>query len=84
MRENVRYRPPAGKKRFLSISPLGGERGTLAPYWGASDNQPLPGAWATRAPDSPEVHVKTAECTVEEGVDMVMAKLQELGYLNNQ
>ena len=36
------------------------------------------------APDSPEVHVKTAECTVEEGVDMVMAKLQELGYLNNQ
>lgn len=36
------------------------------------------------APASPEVHIKTAECTIEEGVDAVMAKLQELGYLNNR
>ena len=36
------------------------------------------------APAAPEVHVKTSECTVEEGVDAVMAKLEELGYLNNR
>lgn len=36
------------------------------------------------APASPEVRIKTSECTVEEGVDAVMAKLSELGYLNAQ
>lgn len=36
------------------------------------------------APEQAEVHVKTADCTVEEGVAAVMAKLEELGYLNNR
>lgn len=33
------------------------------------------------APVNPELHIKTAECTVDEAADMVMAKLVELGYL---
>jgi adenylylsulfate kinase len=36
------------------------------------------------APANPEVRIKTSDCTVEEGVDAVMAKLSELGYLNAQ
>jgi hypothetical protein len=40
---------------FLSISPLDKDRKGLAPYWGASDNQPLPGPWGRRSFDSPEV-----------------------------
>ena len=49
------YRPPAGVKTFVSISPLAQDRKSLAPYWGEKDNQPLPPAWAARAFDSPEV-----------------------------
>lgn len=52
---NLAYRPPAGKKLFLSISPLNRDRKDLAPYWGAKDNQPLPEAWRGRALNSPEV-----------------------------
>lgn len=33
------------------------------------------------APLEPEVHVKTAESTIDECADAVMVKLQELGYL---
>ena len=33
------------------------------------------------APLSPEVHVKTAEHSIEECADMIMAKLRDLGYL---
>ncbi len=36
------------------------------------------------APANGELTIKTGECTVEEGVDVVMAKLTELGYLNNK
>lgn len=52
---NLAYRPPDGKKLFLSISPLDRDRKDLAPYWGEKDNLPLPGPWAGRALDSPEV-----------------------------
>ncbi len=52
---NLAYRPPAGKKLFLSISPLDKDRKKLAPYWGEKDNMPLPADWATRALDSTEV-----------------------------
>jgi len=52
---NLAYRPPPGKKLFLSISPLNMDRKALAPYWGEKDNQPLPGAWRTLALNSPEV-----------------------------
>jgi hypothetical protein len=52
---NFRYRPPAGKKLFLSISALDRDRKNLAPYWGEKDNQPLPGPWRGRALNSPEV-----------------------------
>jgi hypothetical protein len=52
---NLRYRPPAGKKLFLSISPLNKDRTDLAPYWGEKDNQPLPAPWDKRPLDSPEV-----------------------------
>ncbi len=52
---NLAYRPPNGKKLFLSISPLDKDRGGLAPYWGEKDNLPLPAPWDKRALDSPEV-----------------------------
>jgi hypothetical protein len=56
--DNFRYKPPAGTKLFLSISPLDQGRKNLAPNWGAKDNLPLPAVWAKRPLDSPEV--KTA------------------------
>jgi len=52
---NLGYRPPAGTKVFLSISPLDRDRKNLAPYWGEKDNQPLPAPWGSRALNSPEV-----------------------------
>jgi hypothetical protein len=42
LQENLRYRPPAGKKLFVSISPLDKNRRGLAPYWGEKDNLALP------------------------------------------
>ncbi len=52
---NLGYRPPKGKKLFLSICPLNKDRKDMAPYWGAKDNQPLPKPWDRRALNSPEV-----------------------------
>lgn len=52
---NLAYRPPDGRKVFLSISPLSDDRSSLAPYWGEKDNLPLPTPWNTLAFDSPEV-----------------------------
>lgn len=52
---NFKYRPPAGKHLFLSISPLDKDRKNLAPYWGDKDNLPLPKEWAKRDLNSPEV-----------------------------
>lgn len=52
---NLRYRPPGGKKLFLSISPLDKDRKALAPYWGDKDNLPLPAPWNRLALNSPEV-----------------------------
>jgi hypothetical protein len=45
IQDNLSYRPPAGKKLFLSISPLDKDRRALAPYWGEKDNLPLPKPW---------------------------------------
>ena len=45
VQENMSYRPPPGKKLFLSISPLDRDRRGLAPYWGDTDSQPLPPPW---------------------------------------
>lgn len=45
VQEHLNYRPPAGKKLFLSISPLDKDRRGLAPYWGDTDTQPLPQPW---------------------------------------
>ncbi len=53
--DNLKYRPPAGKQLFLSISPLDKGRKNIAPYWGAKDNMPLPKAWEKFALNSPEV-----------------------------
>ncbi len=55
VQNNLKYRPPAGRKVFLSISPLNMDRKALAPYWGEKDNQPLPGGWGRYALNSPEV-----------------------------
>lgn len=45
VQENMAYRPPPGKKLFLSISPIDKDRRNLAPYWGETDNRPLPPPW---------------------------------------
>jgi glycosyl hydrolase family 53 len=45
LQDSLSYRPPAGKKLFLSISPLDKDRRALAPYWGDKDNLPLPKPW---------------------------------------
>lgn len=55
VQQNLRYRPPAGSKLFLSISPLDKERKNLGPYWGEKDNLPLPAPWNTYALNSPVV-----------------------------
>ena len=44
-----------GKTVYLSIDSLDGPRTELAPNWGATQNEPRSGAWATRTFDSPEV-----------------------------
>jgi len=52
---HLNYRPPAGKKLFLSLSPLDKDRRGLAPYWGETDNQPLPPPWNREALNSARV-----------------------------
>ncbi|HLK61492.1 MAG TPA: glycosyl hydrolase 53 family protein [Chthonomonadaceae bacterium] len=53
--EHLNYRAPAGKKLFLSISPLNADRTGMGPYWGEKDNLPLPPPWNGRALNSPDV-----------------------------
>lgn len=55
VQENLSYRPGPGKKLFLSISPLNRDKRGLAPYWGDTDNQPLPRPWNSEALNSPRV-----------------------------
>jgi hypothetical protein len=55
VQENMRYRPPPGKKLFLSISPLNKDRRGLAPYWGETDNQALPQPWNSEPLNSSRV-----------------------------
>ena len=55
VQDNMSYRPPAGTKLFLSISPLNKDRRALAPYWGDAENQPLPKPWDTEPLNSPKV-----------------------------
>ncbi|HVO91231.1 MAG TPA: glycosyl hydrolase 53 family protein [Terriglobales bacterium] len=55
VQENMAYRPPAGKKLFLAVSPLNKDKRGLAPYWSEADNQPLPASWAKEQLNSPRV-----------------------------
>jgi hypothetical protein len=55
VQDNMSYRPPAGKKLFLSISPLNKDKRDLAPYWGERENQPLPQPWDKEPLNSPRV-----------------------------
>jgi hypothetical protein len=55
VQEHMSYRSPAGKKLFLSISPLNSDKRGLAPYWGETDNRPLPRPWIGEALNSPRV-----------------------------
>ncbi|MCA0359936.1 MAG: arabinogalactan endo-1,4-beta-galactosidase [Armatimonadetes bacterium] len=48
-------KPPKGQQLFLSISPLGMDRATLAPAWGERDNMPLSEKWKSKPFDDPEV-----------------------------
>ncbi|MEQ1709211.1 MAG: hypothetical protein ABL864_12860 [Terricaulis sp.] len=40
------YRPPQGHKLLLSIGPLDTSRRAMAPYWGQTDNRPIPAPFA--------------------------------------
>jgi len=53
--ERLSYRPPEGKKLFLSLCPLDSVRKSMAPYWGEKENMPLPSDWKGKALNSPEV-----------------------------
>jgi len=55
VQDNMSYRPPAGTKLFLSISPLNKDRRDLAPYWSDAENQPLPKPWDKEPLNSPRV-----------------------------
>lgn len=55
IRDNLSYRPPAGKKLLVSISPLDKNRRRLAPYWGEKENLPLPKPWDKEPLNSPRV-----------------------------
>lgn len=55
IRDNLKYRPPAGKKLLVSISPLDKNRRRLAPYWGEKENLPLPKPWDKEPLNSPRV-----------------------------
>jgi hypothetical protein len=55
VQDNLSYRPAAGKKLFVSISPLDRDRRALAPYWGEKDNLPLPKPWDKEPFNSPRV-----------------------------
>ena len=51
----LKYRPPAGYKFYVAISPLNMFRDKMAGYWGEKDNQPLPDIWNNLALDNPQV-----------------------------
>jgi hypothetical protein len=55
LQDNMSYRPPAGKKLFVSISPLDKDRRALAPYWGEKESLPLPKPWDKEPLNSPRV-----------------------------
>jgi glycosyl hydrolase family 53 len=55
VQDNMSYRPPAGKKLLLAISPLNKDKRDLALYWGDSENQPLPKPWDKEPLNSPRV-----------------------------
>ena len=49
---------PAGHKLYVAITPINMNRNGLAPYWGSSQNQPLPRPWNRYAFDN--TYVKKA------------------------
>ena len=55
VQDGLTYRPPAGKKLFLSVSPLDKDRRGLAPYWGEQENLALPKPWDKEPLNSPRV-----------------------------
>src|SRR5262245_31252957 len=55
VQDGLTYRAPAGKKLFLSISPLDKDRRGLAPYWGEQENLALPKPWDKEPLNSPRV-----------------------------
>jgi len=52
---DLAYRPPAGHKLLLSIGPLDQGRRAMAPYWGESDNRPIPAPFSGLALDDARV-----------------------------
>src|SRR5262245_26986401 len=55
VQDGLTYRQPAGKKLFLSVSPLDKDRRGLAPYWGEQENLALPKPWDKEPLNGPRV-----------------------------
>jgi Glycosyl hydrolase family 53 len=55
VQDGLTYRPPPGKRLFLSVSPLDKDRRGLAPYWGEQENLALPKPWDKEPINSPRV-----------------------------
>ncbi len=82
VQSNLGYRPPAGRKLFLQISPLNRDRKGMAPYWGEKDNLPLPKPWDAYAFDSPEV-MRAYLGFVLRAVDAMRPDYLAIGMENN-
>ncbi len=82
VQKQLAYRPPKGHQVFLSISPLAMDRKSLAPYWGAKDNLPLPPAWAARRFNRPEV-VKALTNFTLRAVDAMKPDYLAIGVESN-
>ena len=55
LQAELAWRAPAGHQTLLSLSAMDMGRATLAPYYGQSDNQPVPAAFQGKAFDHPDV-----------------------------
>jgi hypothetical protein len=78
IQNNLKYRPPQGKKLFLSISPLNKDRKAMAPYWGEKDNLPLPSPWNSAKLNDPQVK-KAYQAFVLRSVDAMKPDYLAIG-----
>lgn len=82
VQNQLKYRPPAGHKIFLSIGPLDRDRKRLAPRWGEKDNLPLPAPWNAHPFDHPDVIRAFTRFTLD-AVDALQPDYLAIGIESN-